>query len=391
MNKIEQAIQHLSTGGLIIVADDENRESEGDLVGVASLASSESINFMTKFGRGLICAPISENIARQLELNEMTENNSDPFGTAFTISVDSIETSTGISAMDRAKTVRALSNPNATKESFFRPGHMFPLIAKNGGVLERRGHTEAAVDLAKLTDHSEAAYICEILNEDGSMARLAELQILSKKWNLPLITIEELSSYIINQEPIEVKLPTEYGNFNLRLFEDHNHNEHLLLSKGTILNAEYPVLIRVHSECLTGDVFGSHRCDCGEQLKRSMELINQEGSGAIIYLRQEGRGIGLKNKLRAYQLQEHGKDTYEANVELGFAPDERDYSFAASILQSLGIKQIRLLTNNPAKVSSLKDHGIDVCEQILLQTEPLKENIDYLKTKKEKFHHTLSI
>lgn len=391
MNKIDLAVKHLSDGGLVIVADDENREAEGDLVGVASLATSESINFMTKFGRGLICAPLSQRHAKQLHLNEMTENNSDPFGTAFTVSVDSIGTSTGISAKDRAKTIKELSNPNSNRNNFYRPGHIFPLIAKDGGVFERRGHTEAAIELVKLTGNQEVAYICEILNDDGSMARFSDLKKYSKEWGLPLITIEELTTYLLNKDPIEVSLPTKYGDFNLRLFEDYKHKEHLLLYKGDIYNQDTPLLIRIHSECLTGDVFGSNRCDCGEQLERSMEMIDKEGTGAIIYMRQEGRGIGLKNKLRTYKLQENGKDTYDANVELGFAPDERDYDFSAQILKAVGIKEVRLLTNNPEKILGLESQGIKVVEQILLQTKPLKENINYLKTKKEKFKHKLSI
>ncbi len=391
MNKIDHAIQHLSTGGLIIVADDENREAEGDLIGVASLATSESVNFMTKYGRGLICAPITSNYAERLQLNEMTENNSDPFGTAFTISVDSIENSTGISAHDRATTIRELANPNANKDHFYRPGHMFPLIAKDGGVLERRGHTEAAIELVKLTGNDPVAYICEILNADGTMARYPELKKYASEWDLPLITIEELTSYLLNKNSVDVKLPTKFGDFNLRLFEENENKQHLLLYKGDIDNHDEPLLVRIHSECLTGDVFGSNRCDCGEQLERAMEKINAEGRGAILYMRQEGRGIGLKNKLKAYQLQENGKDTYEANVALGFAPDERDYDFAVDILKAIGVDEVRLLTNNPEKITGLENKGINVVERISLQIEPLKENIDYLKTKKEKFKHKITL
>lgn len=391
MNKIEEAVARLKKGGLIIVADDETRESEGDLVGVAEYVTPEAVNFMTKFGRGLICAPISETIAQKLSLNEMTANNTDVFGTAFTISVDHVETSTGISALDRAKTIEKLTDPTTEKTDFYKPGHMFPLIAKSGGVLERRGHTEAAVDFAKLADSFEAAYICEILNEDGTMARLPELKELAQKWDIPLVTIEELAFYLRNRVPLTVSLPSEHGNFDLSLFEDSIHKEHLVLSKGPIFQTDEPVLVRLHSECLTGDVFGSHRCDCGEQLHLAMARIEQEGQGAILYLRQEGRGIGLKNKLRAYQLQENGRDTYEANVELGFAPDERDYNFAVEILRSLGIQKVRLMTNNPKKVQKIEELGIEVVERIPLETQPLKENSEYLKTKKEKFHHYLSI
>lgn len=391
MNKIDKAIKHLQQGGLIIVADDEDRESEGDLVGLAEYATPETINFMTKFGRGLICAPISKSLATRFHLTEMIENNTDPYRTAFTISIDHKNTSTGISAGDRAETIRQLANFNTSCDDFLRPGHIFPLIAKEGGVLERRGHTEAAVDLAKLSDGYEAAYICEILKEDGTMARLDELKKLAEKWELPLITVEDLTAYLLKDEAIKVQLPTEFGDFNLTLFEDAAKKEHLLLSKGNIQDAQKPLLVRVHSECLTGDIFQSHRCDCGAQLQRSMELIHAEGVGAILYLRQEGRGIGLKNKLLAYQLQEKGMDTYDANIALGFAPDERDYTFSAEILKSLGIYNIRLLTNNPEKVSSLEKSGVKVVEQIPLQISPLKENINYLKTKQEKFNHRLSL
>lgn len=391
MNNIDEAVQHLLNGGLVIIADDEDRESEGDLVGVGSLVTPESINFMTKYGRGLICAPISQKHAEKFHLNEMTDYNSDPFGTAFTISVDATETSTGISAKDRARTIKELANPESTAESFFKPGHMFPLIAKSGGVLERRGHTEASLELVKLTGNEEVAYICEILNDDGSMARLPQLKKYAEEWDVPLITIEDLSSYLLNKDSVGVSLPTKYGDFNMKLFEDYDHKEHLILYKGDIKNHDNPVMVRIHSECLTGDVFGSKRCDCGEQLERSMELINNESVGAVIYMRQEGRGIGLKNKLRTYHLQEHGVDTYDANVKLGFMPDERQYDFAVKILKAVGINNVRLLTNNPDKISALETHGINVAEQIPLQTKPLKENRHYLETKKVKFKHKLSI
>lgn len=391
MNNIDEAVQHLLNGGLVIIADDEDRESEGDLVGVGSLVTSESINFMTKYGRGLICAPISQKHAEKFHLNEMTDYNSDPFGTTFTISVDATETSTGISAKDRARTIKELANPESTAESFFKPGHMFPLIAKSGGVLERRGHTEASLELVKLTGNEEVAYICEILNDDGSMARLPQLKKYAEEWDVPLITFEDLSSYLLNKDSVGVSLPTKYGDFKMKLFEDYDHKEHLILYKGDIKNHDNPVMVRIHSECLTGDVFGSKRCDCGEQLERSMELISNESVGAVIYMRQEGRGIGLKNKLRTYHLQEHGVDTYDANVKLGFMPDERQYDFAVEILKAVGINNVRLLTNNPDKISALEAHGINVAEQIPLQTKPLKENRHYLETKKVKFKHKLSI
>lgn len=391
MNNVEEAIDWLKKGGLIIIADDEHRESEGDLLGLSEYVTPKAINFMTTFGRGLICAPVSETIARRLGLDAMTENNTDVYGTAFTISVDHKETMTGISAFDRAKTIEKLADPSTNKKDFHRPGHIFPLIAKENGVLERRGHTEAAIDLAKLAGSYESAYICEILNEDGSMARLAQLKVLAKKWKLPLITIEELTDYIKTQNLISVSLPTIFGDFELTLYEDNEKKENLLLSKGDIRHSKQPILVRIHSECLTGDIFGSKRCDCGEQLHQAMDLIEQAGQGAILYLRQEGRGIGLKNKLRTYQLQEQGRNTYEANVDLGFAPDERDYTFAAKVLHSVNLKQIKLLTNNPEKVNQLEKRGINVVERIGIETQPLKENEAYLRTKKVEFHHHLSL
>ncbi|MGG5359084.1 MULTISPECIES: GTP cyclohydrolase II [unclassified Enterococcus] len=386
--KIQAAIARLRKGELIIVADDEDREAEGDLVGIADLVTAESVNFMTKQARGLICAPISQRIAKRLKLAEMVEKNTDSFGTAFTISVDHKDTTTGISAHERARTIQALAE-ETEQAAFHRPGHIFPLIGKDGGVLVRRGHTEAALDLAKLTNESEAAYICEILNEDGTMARRPELEKLAEKWSMPMITVEDLAAYL-SEELLTVKLPTSYGDFDLTLFEEEG-KEHLLLSKGDIRGTDEPVLVRLHSECLTGDVFGSHRCDCGEQLHEAMRMIQAEGKGAILYLRQEGRGIGLKNKLRAYQLQENGRDTFEANVELGFGPDERDYHFAASMLDSFGIKTVKLITNNPDKIEKLNSFGINVAERIAVEIEPVSENQKYLKTKKEKFNHLLSI
>ncbi|EOT47608.1 3,4-dihydroxy-2-butanone-4-phosphate synthase [Enterococcus sp. AZ150] len=390
MNKIEQAVQWLKKGGLIIVADDEDREAEGDLIGLADYATAESINFMATHGRGLICAPISEKIAQQFKLSEMVEQNTDSFQTAFTISIDHISTHTGISAIERAQTIQALANHATQPTDFHRPGHVFPLIAKPGGVRFRRGHTEAAIDLAKLAQATEAAYICEILSADGTMARKAELQQLAKEWELPLITIDELVHYLQNTL-IKVSLPSKVGEFTLQLFEDEEHREHLALSKGLEQESTDPILVRVHSECLTGDVFGSLRCDCGEQLQLAMEKIEQAGRGVLLYLRQEGRGIGLKNKLRAYQLQEAGMDTYEANIALGFLPDERTYSFAATMLNEIGVTRIQLMTNNPDKVHELEKMGIQVDQRIPLQVNPHPHNHHYLVTKKEKFHHELTI
>lgn len=389
MSNITEAIQTLKKGGLIIVADDDDRESEGDLIGLAEYVTPEAVNFMTKFGRGLICAPISKNIAQRLSLGEMTAHNTDAFGTAFTISVDHKHTNTGISAFDRATSIQALADPHSKSNDFLRPGHIFPLISVDGGTLVRRGHTEAAIDLAKLANSVEAAYICEILKEDGTMARMQDLTRLSEKWQLPLITIDELVNFLEESSHITVNLPTDYGDFKLTIYEDGEKREHLLLTKGDIQNGQSPTLVRVHSECLTGDVFGSHRCDCGEQLHEAMRMIEEEGTGAILYLRQEGRGIGLRNKLKAYQLQEQGFDTYEANIELGFAPDERDYHFAADILKSIGATSIRLLTNNPDKVAELQQDGITIVERVPIETVPQEENQAYLKTKRDKFHHYL--
>lgn len=391
MSNITEAIQTLKKGGLIIVADDDDRESEGDLIGLAEYVTPEAVNFMTKFGRGLICAPISKNIAQRLSLGEMTAHNTDAFGTAFTISVDHKHTNTGISAFDRATSIQALADPHSKSNDFLRPGHIFPLISVDGGTLVRRGHTEAAIDLAKLANSVEAAYICEILKEDGTMARMQDLTRLSEKWQLPLITIDELVNFLEESSHITVNLSTDYGDFKLTIYEDGEKREHLLLTKGDIQNGQSPTLVRVHSECLTGDVFGSHRCDCGEQLHEAMRMIEEEGTGAILYLRQEGRGIGLRNKLKAYQLQEQGFDTYEANIELGFAPDERDYHFAADILKSIGATSIRLLTNNPDKVAELQQDGITIVERVPIETVPQKENQAYLKTKRDKFHHYLSV
>ncbi|MFG5564488.1 GTP cyclohydrolase II [Enterococcus faecalis] len=388
---IQEAIEFLRKGKLIVVADDDDREAEGDLVGVANLVSPESVNFMVTFARGLICTPVSKQIADRLKLREMVKENTDSFGTAFTVSVDHQETSTGISAYDRAKTIEILAKKESVSEEFHRPGHIFPLIGKEGGVLERRGHTEAAIDLAKLTNQSEVAYICEILNEDGTMARRPQLKQFAQKHKLPFITVEELVTYLNAEEPVTVSLPTAFGEFDLTLFEDQQAKEHLLLSKGEIRQSKEPLLVRVHSECLTGDVFGSRRCDCGEQLHEAMRMIEKKGRGAILYLRQEGRGIGLKNKLHAYQLQEQGMDTFDANLALGFKPDERDYQFAAEILDALCVEKIDLITNNPEKIEQLEALGININKRIPLEIPAMKENENYLKTKKQKFHHLLTI
>ena len=388
--KIETAIQRLKEGELIILTDDDDREAEGDLVGLASLVSADKVNFMTQKARGLICAPISREIAEQLELSDMIADNTDIFGTAFTVSIDHHTTSTGISAFDRAKTIQALSLEESRALDFKRPGHMFPLIGKEGGVLERRGHTEGALDLARLAGSRPAAYICEILKEDGHMARRKDLEQLAQEWQMPLISIEELAVYLRFKGAVKTSLPTRCGYFDLTLFEDGQGKENLLLTKGNLTKESAP-LFRIHSECATGDIFASVRCDCGEQLEAAMKEIEKEGSGAILYLRQEGRGIGLKNKLRAYQLQDAGFDTYDANLELGFAADERHYDFAKTVLDYLGLKKVRLLTNNPDKVKQLEAAGIKVKERVPLQIPARKENMAYLKTKKEKFHHDIQV
>ncbi|EJN94297.1 bifunctional 3,4-dihydroxy-2-butanone-4-phosphate synthase/GTP cyclohydrolase II [Streptococcus ratti] len=388
--KIERAVERLRRGGLIILVDDDDREAEGDLVGLADLVTAENINFMTKYARGLICAPISKEIAEGLDLSDMLQENTDDLGTAFTVSVDHKTTSTGISAFDRAATIHALVLDNSKAHDFHRPGHIFPLIGKAGGVLERRGHTEGSLDLAALAGSTAAAYICEILKDDGHMARREDLEKLAQEWQMPLISIEELATYLRFQEAVKVSLPTRYGHFDLTLFEDSQGKENLLLSKGDLSQEEAP-LFRIHSECATGDIFSSVRCDCGEQLETAMKLIEKEGSGAILYLRQEGRGIGLKNKLRAYQLQDKGFDTYDANIELGFAADERHYDFAKSVLDYLGVEKIRLLTNNPDKVQQLEAADISVTERLPLQIPARQENITYLKTKKEKFQHDIQL
>ncbi|WP_125981257.1 GTP cyclohydrolase II [Loigolactobacillus iwatensis] len=395
--KIEQAITDLKNGKLILVADDRNREAEGDFVGLAQFATGATLNIMVTHGRGLVCAPMTATVAKRLQLEPMTQHNTETYGTAFTVSTDHKTTSTGISAFDRATTIKALSDPTARPDDFEHPGHVFPLVAKAGGVLSRRGHTEAAVDLAQIAGVEPVAYICETLNPDGTMARLPQLEKLSQQLGLTLITIEELTAYrySLNQSVVtaaeKVKLPTGYGEFDLTGYTSEKDSQvQLFLTKGE-LDTTQPVLLRLHSECFTGDIFGSERCDCGEQLHASMAQIQRAGSGALLYLRQEGRGIGLLNKLHAYKLQESGYDTYDANIELGFAPDEREYGLAAAILHVQRITQVRLMTNNPAKVAALEKYGIEVVERVPVEVKPRPENINYLKTKQAKFHHILHL
>jgi len=394
----EEAINMIKEGRMIIVVDDEDRENEGDLLMAASKVTRESINFMAKYGRGLVCVPLTEEKAKQLELEPMVLHSTDPHGTAFTISVDAKEgTTTGISAEDRAITARLLAIPEAKPSDFRRPGHMFPLIARKGGVLKRAGHTEAAVDLARLAGLEPVGVICEIMNDDGTMARLPQLIEFAKKFNLKIMTIKDLIRYRHMRDKLvervsTVKLPTEYGNFIAHAYrwilDDDLDRLHIALVKGEV-REEDDVLVRVHSECLTGDVFGSLRCDCGAQLHKAMEMVEREGKGIVLYMRQEGRGIGLYKKLKAYELQEKGMDTVEANIKLGVSPDLRDYGVGAQILFDLGVRKLRLMTNNPKKVIGLAGYGLKIVERVPIEVEPNPYNSDYLRTKKEKMGHLL--
>lgn len=393
-HSIEEAVADLKDGKIVIVVDDEDRENEGDFVALAEGITPATINFMVTHGRGLVCTPISEEIAVKLDLSPMVAANTDSHGTAFTISVDHISTTTGISAQERAATVRELVNSESAPSYFKRPGHIFPLIGKKGGVLRRAGHTEAAIDLANLAGSQSAGVICEIMKEDGTMARVPELVELAKQHNMKLITIKDLITYrnkteqMVNRE-VEINLPTEFGDFKAIGFSNVlDEKEHVALVKGEINNDE-PVLVRVHSECLTGDVFGSARCDCGPQLHAALSQIEKEGRGVLLYMRQEGRGIGLINKMKAYKLQEDGLDTVEANEQLGFAPDLRDYGIGAQILKELGITKMKLLTNNPRKITGLKGYDLEVTERVALQMPHNKNNEEYLKTKKSKLGHML--
>ena len=398
LNTIKDALEDIRAGKVVIVVDDEDRENEGDFICAAELITPEIVNFMATYGRGLICAPIPEKRCEQLELELMVRSNTSFHATPFTVSVDLLGQgcTTGISASDRAKTIRALVDPNTRPEDLGRPGHIFPLKAKTKGVLRRPGHTEAAIDLARLAGLKPGGALVEIMNDDGSMARLPELITMAKKHKLKIITIKSLIAYMLEQESLVIRgdkarLPTKYGTFTVIPFiQKSNRLEHLALIKGS-WNRDEPVMVRVHSSCMTGDIFGSYRCDCGSQLHAAMKMIETAGQGVIVYLNQEGRGIGLFNKIKAYNLQEKGRDTVEANLDLGFEEDERDYGVGASILHELGLGKVNLITNNPVKRAGLEGYGITIVKNIPLNIPPNEHNEFYLKTKKNKMGHLLEL
>ncbi|MBI3378498.1 MAG: bifunctional 3,4-dihydroxy-2-butanone-4-phosphate synthase/GTP cyclohydrolase II [Nitrospirae bacterium] len=395
-NTIDEAIDDIAKGRMVILVDDEDRENEGDLCMAAEKVTSDAINFMAKHGRGLICLSLTPERVGELKLQMMTDDNTSPFGTAFTVSIEAKRgVTTGISASDRATTILTAINPNTKPEDISKPGHVFPLRAKRGGVLQRAGQTEGSVDLVRLAGLYPAGVICEIMNDDGTMARVPQLAEFAKKHSMKIVTVKDLIKYRMRAELFVrriavTKLPTEFGgDFTAVAYaNDMDSNVHIALVKGEIKH-EDEVLVRVHSECLTGDVFGSKRCDCGEQLHKAMELIKKEGKGVVLYMRQEGRGIGLVNKLKSYELQDKGLDTVEANIKLGFKPDLRDYGIGAQILVDLGVRKMRLMTNNPKKIIGLEGYGLKVVERVPVETKPHDKNIIYLKTKKKKLGHML--
>ncbi|MDX2246119.1 MAG: bifunctional 3,4-dihydroxy-2-butanone-4-phosphate synthase/GTP cyclohydrolase II [Bacteroidia bacterium] len=396
IDSISAAIEDIRIGKMVIVVDDEDRENEGDFVIAARFVTPEVINFMATHGRGLICAPLTEERCEQLGLDMMVGKNTEAYKTAFTVSVDYLKDgcTTGISASDRARTVKALIDNSTHPEDFARPGHIFPLKAKNGGVLRRTGHTEASIDLARLAGLEPAAVIVEIMKEDGSMARLPDLRLVADRFGMKLITIEDLITYRLQHESliqreISVQMPTKFGDFELTAYRQINTDEiHLALTKGS-WDKDDAVLTRVHSSCITGDIFGSCRCDCGPQLSRALEMVEKEGKGVVLYMQQEGRGIGILNKLKAYKLQEEGRDTVEANLELGFKMDERDYGVGAQILRDLGIRKMRLMTNNPTKRAGLIGYGLEIVENVPIEITPNPHNEKYLMTKKLKMGHNI--
>ena len=395
LNTIEEAIEDFRKGEIVIVVDDEDRENEGDMIVAAELITPEKVNFMLKHARGVLCAPITISRCDELDLPRQVSNNTSILGTPFTVTIDKLEgCTTGVSAADRAATIQALADPNSKPETFGRPGHINPLYAQDKGVLRRAGHTEASIDLARLAGLYPAAALMEVMNEDGTMARLPELRKIADEFGFKLISIADLIAYRLKQESlvekgVEVDMPTEHGHFRLIPFRQKiNGLEHVALIKGNFTPDE-PVLVRVHSSCATGDIFGSMRCDCGEQLHKAMELIDKEGKGAIIYLNQEGRGIGLMEKMKAYKLQEEGMDTVDANICLGHQADERDYGVGAQILREIGITKMRLLTNNPVKRVGLEAYGLEIVENVPIEVTPNEFNERYLHTKKERMGHTL--